>query len=712
MFLQAIKIKPFYNGSSYGTPHLQLWVATVKKMNRDWMYKASHTSEIYAAGVQSFLSAAEANRAFQYFEDVTEIEAHLFENDFMPRYDCLSRHGESLADFSTSSTANEGTYNNDASNLNSTYNNDSSNLDENDGHLNGPSDNLNEMLHDMETNTGDAEIENLQHLFEDEEKVLYTGSRINKLDAVLNLSNLKSKNGWSDKSFTELLVFLHDRMLSEVNELPISTYRAKKLMCPMGLEVERIHVCPNNCILYRKRYENEHKCVVCGASRYKQKKDSDEVDDDEVAKKRPPAKMLWYLLIIPRLKRLFSNEKEAKLLRWHSDERIIDGKLRHVADSPQWRTIDNKYPEFGKETRNIWFGLSSDGFNPFGGMSSIYSTWPVFLCIYNLPPWLCMKRKYIMMSLLIQGPRQPGNNIDVYLSPLIDDLKTLWDSDVNIYDAYGKEHFQLHAMIFCTINDFPAYGNLSGYTTKGKKACQVIDVEQLDKWQKDVYVTLCELEMYFSPSFFDIMVHLISHIVQEIKACGPVFLRYMYPFKRYMSVLKGYVRNRHRPEGSIIEGYTSEEVIEFCQGYVEGLDSVGIPKTRYSGRLDGHGGAGFKTFSPGHELLHDAHLVVLKHITCLAPYVNEHMQMLRLTHPGKDDIWYIKTQNKELSKWMKRKVKEIDVDETVKRLGQGPDFIVDTYQGYDINGYTFYTRDQDNKSAVQNSGVTIIASTT
>ncbi|XP_076886636.1 uncharacterized protein LOC143536558 [Bidens hawaiensis] len=490
-------------------------------MDHDWMYKASYTSEIYAAGVQSFLSAAEANRVkkrsrsiccpcsvcqtFQYFEDITEIEAHLFENGFMPRYDCWSRHGESLAAFSTSSTANDTTYNDDASSLNSTYNNDSSNLDENDNHLNGPDDNLNEMLHDMETNMGDAEIENLQHLFEDAEKPLYTGSRLNKLDAVLNLSNLKSKNKWSDKSFTKLLVFLHDRMLLEDNELPISTYRAKKLMCPMGLEVERIHACPNNCILYRKRYENEHKCVVCGASRYKQKKDSDEVDDDE-------------------------------------------------------------------------------------------------------------------------GPKQPGNNIDVYLSPLIDDLKTLWDLGVNLYDAYGKEHFQLHATIFCTINDFPAYDNLSGYTTKGKKACPVCENET--SATRDVFSTI----------IFDIMVHLISHIVQEIKACGPVFLRYMYPFERYMSVLEGYVRNRHRPEGGIIEGYTSEEVIEFWQGYVKGLDSVGIPKTRHSGRLDGHARVGFKTFSPSHEDLHDAHFVVLKHMTCLAPYANEHMQMLRLTHPGKDDM--------------------------------------------------------------------------
>ncbi|KAD5802761.1 hypothetical protein E3N88_14121 [Mikania micrantha] len=205
-------------------------------------------------------------------------------------------------------------------------------------------------------------------------------------------------------------------------------------MRPMRLEVERIHACPNNCMLYRKEFEKEHKCVICGASRYKRKKETDEVDDD-VTKNEPLAKMLWYSPIIPRLKRLFSNENEAKLLRWHKDGRINDGKLRHVADSSQWRNIDHKYPEFGDEIRNIRFGLSSDGINPFGNMSSRHSTWPVLLCNYNLPPWLCMKRKYIMMKLLIQRPKQPGNDIDVYLAPLIDDLKTLWVSCIDVYDA-------------------------------------------------------------------------------------------------------------------------------------------------------------------------------------------------------------------------------------------------------------------------------------
>nr|GEV88899.1 hypothetical protein [Tanacetum cinerariifolium] len=229
-------------------------------------------------------------------------------------------------------------------------------------------------------------------VLEDSQKPLYAScTKFSVLSGVLKLFGLKAKHRWTDASFTDLLEDVHE-MLPDGNELPISLYQAKKMMCPTELEVERIHACPNDCILYRDTYANIHRCSICKES---------------------------------RLKRLFANEKDAKLLRWHSDERKKDGKLRHVADSPQWRKINNKHDEFGGEIRNIRFSLSSDGINPFGNMSSKHSTWPVLLCVYNIPPWLCMKRKYIMMSLLIEGPKQPGNDIYVYLAPLIDDLKTL-----------------------------------------------------------------------------------------------------------------------------------------------------------------------------------------------------------------------------------------------------------------------------------------------
>jgi hypothetical protein len=65
--------------------------------------------------------------------------------------------------------------------------------------------------------------------------------------------------------------------------------------------------------------------------------------------------------------------------------------------------------------------MSTDGINPF--MNS--STWPIMLTILNLSPWLCKKHKYIMMSGLIPGPQQSGNEINTYFRPMVEDLKEL-----------------------------------------------------------------------------------------------------------------------------------------------------------------------------------------------------------------------------------------------------------------------------------------------
>ena len=93
---------------------------------------------------------------------------------------------------------------------------------------------------------------------------------------------------------------------------------------------------------------------------------------------------------------------------------------------------------------------------------------------------------------------------------------------------------------------------------------KVIDPWQLDDLENETTIVLCQLEMYFPPSFFDIMVHLIAHVVKEIRLCGPVFLCWMYLVKRYMKVLKGYTKNQYWPEASIVERYATKELIEFC----------------------------------------------------------------------------------------------------------------------------------------------------
>jgi hypothetical protein len=139
---------------------------------------------------------------------------------------------------------------------------------------------------------------------------------------------------------------------------------------------------------------------------------------------------------------------------WNKEERKQDQILRHPADELQWRNVDREFLDFDNDARNIRFGLSTDRMYPLGEWGSSHSTWPMTLCMFNLPSWLCMKRKYIMMPALIQGPKQPGNDIDVYLRPLVDELLLLWKEEgVCVWDEYKQETFNLRALLFVTIND-------------------------------------------------------------------------------------------------------------------------------------------------------------------------------------------------------------------------------------------------------------------
>lgn len=70
---------------------------------------------------------------------------------------------------------------------------------------------------------------------------------------------------------------------------------------------------------------------------------------------------------------------------------------------------------------------------------------------------------------------------------------------------------------------------------------------------------VCELPL----AYFDVMVHLTVHLVEELIICGLVQTRWMYPFERYYKGLKGFVRNLARPQGSFARGYEIEEALGF-----------------------------------------------------------------------------------------------------------------------------------------------------
>ena len=238
-------------------------------------------------------------------------------------------------------------------------------------------------------------------------------------------------------------------------------------------------------MLFWAQNSDKDMCDNCGASRWVvQEKKGSPVNDPQKLIDKVPAMVMRYFPLKPRLQRLFMCKEYSKLMIWHAVGQMKDGKLRHPADGEAWKTMDSNYPLFSSENRNISLGVAADGFNPYRSMNLSHSTWPIILVNYNLPPWLCMKQKNLILSTLISGPDPPKNNIDVFMQPLIAELKELWDVGVKTYDVLAGKNFTLHARVLWTISDFPGYAMLSGWSTKGKLACPVCHYETSSSYLK------------------------------------------------------------------------------------------------------------------------------------------------------------------------------------------------------------------------------------
>jgi len=104
----------------------------------------------------------------------------------------------------------------------------------------------------------------------------------------------------------------------------------------LGLEEKKIDCCVNGCMLF---YDNEfgkndgtlEECKFCNSPRY-------EVSGDVVdrKKKRVAVKSMFYLSIIPRLKRLFASMHTAGHMTWHYYNKTNSEVMRHPCDGVAW----------------------------------------------------------------------------------------------------------------------------------------------------------------------------------------------------------------------------------------------------------------------------------------------------------------------------------------------------------------------------------------
>ena len=275
-------------------------------MDKSWI-NTNRTSAKYINGVQSFLDFAFANAGdskvivcpcnrckvgHNRWFNRDEVAYHLMFYGFWSSYTEWVHHGESFF-IQSSSIPQNASHNDSGVGVSFVGNVDTSGL------LNDIFENYNEG--DVEANNFDNAMEigdsilglddelvdehhcngtmhngengadaGHRRLVEQAEQELYPKAKYSKLSFILHLLHLKSMHGWPIKSFDMLLQLLVT-VFPQINPFPSSWSKCKQLKKDLGLSYEKIHACPNDCILYWDGREHQEECDKCHLSRWKDK---------------------------------------------------------------------------------------------------------------------------------------------------------------------------------------------------------------------------------------------------------------------------------------------------------------------------------------------------------------------------------------------------------------------------------------------------------
>ncbi|CAL8085176.1 unnamed protein product [Prunus armeniaca] len=362
-------------------------------------------------------------------------------------------------------------------------------------------------------------------------------------------------------------------------------YEAKKTLSALGMSYEKIHACPNDCILCRKDYEDSTNCPTCGISRWNEGKDS--------------------------ILKESANESDA----------------------------------------------------------------------------------------VFSANSKPKNDIDVYLEPLIDDLKSPWDEIRGLYDAHIGEYFALRDVMHIEKNICDSIiGTLLEIPGKNKDGIAVrldllnkgvkTDLQPDIKFPEDYSSNIKNLVSLKDSRLLSLKSHDCHTLVQQLlpeairsvlkQSARYAITRLCFFFNAIcakmidVSKLDKLEEDNHTsPECCIAEQYIAEEAVEFCTEYLSNVRTVRVPSSH--NLVD-------------RDLLNQAHLFVLEN----TDEVLHHIEYVRSELNGEENN---------------------GVSENLRWLAAGPSMAVPSYWSYLINDVKFNTKAQDGVRTVQNSGVYLLAHT-
>ncbi|TYK29669.1 putative polyprotein [Cucumis melo var. makuwa] len=260
------------------------------------------------------------------------------------------------------------------------------------------------------------------------------------------------------------------------------------------------------------------------------------------------------------------------------------------------------------------------------------------------------------------GPKQPGDDIDTYLAPLIEDLKLLWENGVECYDAYREEVFNLRSVLLWTINDFPAYGTLLDILGKCKDGLNARrDLVDL-KLRPELAPISSEKKIFIPPACYT--------LTKEEKRCVLKTLSRIKVPEGYSSNIRNLV--------SMTDLKLNSLKSHDCHVLTQQLFPIAI-----------------RSVLPKHLRYAITRLCIFFNYVCNKVLDAQQLDKLE------EDIMV----STELE------VGNNGVLDKLRWIAHGPHPFVITYSGYAINACRYHTKSSEKDRSVQNSGVSLVAKT-